>query len=73
MYKAKVFLNTLVYTWMEIFQNSKLLMYDFYNHLKKKYRPRCQLLYTDTNSLLLEIETDVVYDDMVAYSHIYDG
>ena len=37
-------------------------MYDFYyNYLKMKYGDRCKLLYTDTDSLLLEIRTEDVY------------
>lgn len=40
-------------------------MYDFfYNTLKKHYGPKCELLYSDTDSLLLEIETKDVYKDM---------
>ena len=40
-------------------------MYDFYyNHLKLRYGTRCDLLYTDTDSLLLDIKTDDVYKDM---------
>ena len=40
-------------------------MYDnYYNHLKVKYGYNCNLLYTDTDSLLLEIKTKDVYADM---------
>ena len=49
---------------MTSLDNSKILMYDFFNELKKQYGSRCELLYTDTDSLLLEIETEVVYEDM---------
>ena len=43
---------------MTILDNSKILMYDFfYNKLKKQYGSKCELLYTDTDSLLVEIET----------------
>jgi len=62
MRKSKLILNKPVYTGMTILDNSKILMYDFfYNELKKQYGSRCELLYTDTDSLLLEIETDNVY------------
>jgi len=41
-----------VYTGMTILDNSKILMYDFfYNELKKQYGSKCELLYTDTDSL----------------------
>ena len=40
-------------------------MYDFwYNRIKAKYGDKVSLLYTDTDSLLFEIETDDVYADM---------
>ena len=40
-------------------------MFDFhYNYMKPKYGDKAQLLFTDTNSLLYEIETDDVYADI---------
>ena len=48
-------------------------MYDFYyNHLKIQYRACCQLLYTDTDSLLLEIKTSDVYKDIATHAELYD-
>ena len=73
MRKSKVILNKPVYTGMTILDNSKILMYDFfYNELKRQYGPRCELLYTDTDSLLLEIETDDVYKDIESNKNLYD-
>ena len=73
MRKTKLVLNKPVYTGMTILDNSKILMYDFfYNHLKKQYRLKCELLYRDMDSLLLEIETDDVYKDMEANKHLFD-
>ena len=73
MHKSKLLLNKPVYTGMTILANSKILMYDFfYNKLKKQYGPKCELLYTDTDSLLLEIETDDVYKDIEADKNLYD-
>ena len=59
---------------MSVLDLSKHLMYDFYyNQLKKKqYGEHCQLLYTDTDSLLLEIQTEDVYKDMGASAGLYD-
>ena len=65
MRKSRLLLNNPVYTGMTILDNSKILMYDFfYNKLKKQYGPKCKFLYTDTDSLLLEIETDDIYKDI---------
>ena len=62
MHKSKLLLNKPVYTRMTILDNSKILMYDFfYNKLKRQYGPKYELSYTDTDSLLLEIETDTTF------------
>ena len=56
MHKSHLVLNRPIYVGMSIFDLSKVLMYDFYyNHLKKQYGERWELIYTDTDSLLLEI------------------
>ena len=73
MHKTKLVLNKPVYTGMTILENSKILMYEFfYNHLKEKYRQKCELIYTDTDSLILGIRTDDLYKDMQEYSWLYD-
>ena len=65
MNKSKIIFKRPIYTGMCILDLSKTLMYDFYyKHLKLKYGPRVDLLYTDTDSLLLEIKTEDVYKDM---------
>ena len=48
-------------------------MYDFYyNQMKAQYGDRVELLYTDTDSLLLEIQTEDVYRDMGKHADLYD-
>ena len=60
--KTKLVLNKPVYTGMTILENREILMYDFfYNHLKAKYGENCELVYTDTDSLILDIQTEDVY------------
>ena len=72
-HKSRLVLNRPVYVGMSILDLSKTLMYDFYyGQLKNQYGDRCQLLYTDTDSLLLEIQTEDVYRDMIAHAGLYD-
>ena len=72
-HKSRLVLNRPVYVGMSILDLSKTLMYEFYyNQLKTQYGDQCQLLYTDTDSLLLEIETEDVYRDMVVHAGLYD-
>ncbi|KAK3790228.1 hypothetical protein RRG08_027443 [Elysia crispata] len=72
-HKSRLVLNRPVFVGMSILDLSKTLMYDFYyNQLLAQYGDRCQLLYTDTDSLLLEIQTEDVYRDMFAHAGLYD-
>ena len=65
--------SNLVLNRPSIFDLSKHLMYDFYyNKLKTQYGESCQLLFTDTDSLLLEIDTEDVYKDMAHNQTLYD-
>ncbi|KAL9979617.1 hypothetical protein ACROYT_G017300 [Oculina patagonica] len=73
MRKSRLILNKPVYTGMSILDISKILMYDFfYNEIKMEYGKRCELLYTDTDSLLLEIETEDIYEDIYRNKTLYD-
>ena len=54
-------------------ESSKLLMLDFmYNYIKRNYGQKAQLLFTDTDSLMLEIETDDIYQDMKKHKELFD-
>ena len=73
MHKTQLVLNKPVYTRMTILENRKILMYDFYyNYLKARYGQNCELIYTDTDSLLLNVQTEDVYKDMKEHSWLYD-
>ena len=62
--KETLTLNRAVYVSMRILDLSKTLMYEFhYNYIKQKYNDKAKLLFTDTDPLTYEIETDNVYKD----------
>jgi hypothetical protein len=73
MHKTSLCLNRPIYVGMSILDLSKLLMYDFsYNKVKNKNGDRATLLYTDTDSLLMHIETEDIYTDITADPNEYD-
>ena len=72
-HKSRLELNRPVFVGMSILDLSKYLMSDFYyNQLQGQYGDRCQLLYTDTDSLLLEVQTEDVFRDMASNAELYD-
>ena len=65
MQKTKVYYNKPIYLGMSILDLSKNLMYDFhYNYVKTKYGDKAELLFTDTDSLMYEIQTEDFYKDI---------
>ena len=71
--KALVKLDKPIAIGMCILDLSKLWMYDYhYNTIKKQYNDKASLLFTDTDSLTYEIETDDIYKDMEKDKQLYD-
>ena len=65
MKKTELTFDKPVYLGMCILDLSKSLMYDFhYNYIKKKYGDKVKLLFTDTDSLMYEIQTEDFYKDI---------
>ena len=57
-------LNPYFKCWMSILELSKVPMYGFYyDYIKHKYGNKSRLMFTDTDSLMYEIETVNVYDN----------
>lgn len=65
MKKKNVLLNKPIYTGFTVLELSKIHIYTlFYCHFQKQYGENCELLYTDTDSLYLEIRAKDVYKDL---------
>ena len=66
MRKTRVVMNKPIYAGMTTLDLSKLLMFNFhYGYVKKKWN-KVSVLYTDTDSLVLEIETEDFFADISA-------
>lgn len=62
MKKERIFMNKLVYVGMAILEISKTLMYHFhYNLIKTIFGKKANLLFTDTDSFMYEIQTEDFY------------
>ena len=54
-----------MYIGQTVLDLSKLRMYKFwYGYLKRKYANQCQLLCTDTDSFLSQVQTTDIYESM---------
>ena len=69
----KTVFNKPIYMGAVILETSKLHMYEFwYDYLKVKYGDKIKLIYTDTDSFVIEVETYDIYKDMYDDKHLYD-
>ena len=72
--KETLKLDRPAYIGMCILDLSKTLMYDFhYNYIKKRYNNKAKLLFTDTDSLCYEIETQDIYEELWQDKSLFDN
>ena len=65
MKKIKLKMDKPVYLGLSILEISKTLMYEFwYDYIKPKYQQNSKLCYTDTDSSVIYIKTENVYEDI---------
>ena len=65
MKKTKVKMNKPIYIGMSIIHISKTLMYELrYDYIKPKYRDKVKLCYMDTDSFIIHIKTEDLYEDI---------
>ena len=71
--KRKIILNKPIYVGACILDISKLIMSEFhFGFMKEKYGSKVNLLYTDTDSFIYEVETEDIYEDIFENKHLFD-
>ena len=69
--KPVLMLNKPIYVRFTVLELSKWMMYDFhYNFIKKNFDT--ELLFTDTDSLTYEIQSENVYEDVFKWKDLFD-
>ena len=69
----KTIFNKPIFLGAVILETSKLHMYQFwYDHLKNKYNNKVELVYTDTDSFIIQVETGDIYKNMLEDKNLYD-
>ena len=69
--KSVLTLDKPIYVGLTILDLSKFLLYEFYyKYITSKYN--ANLLFTDTDSLVYEIETEDVYEDFYKDKNLFD-
>ena len=70
LHRTKLVFDKPIYLGFSILELSKTLMTDFvYDYLKPTYGDRASICYTDTDSLICDIQTADVYKDMATSAH----
>ena len=72
--KVTLVLDKPAYMGMCSLDLSKRLMYDFhYDYIKNRYGEKAKLLFTDTDSLCYEIETEDIYRELWEDINLFDN
>lgn len=70
---TEILMNKPIAIGMSILDISKLTTYKFiYDFIKPKYNERCRIAYTDTDSFVLDIETEDFYADISKNIDMFD-
>lgn len=73
MLKSQITLNKPMFIGQAILDISKAMMFNFwYGYIKQKYGSKAKLLYTDTDGMLMNIETEDVYKDCEERPDLFD-
>ena len=73
MLKSQVTLNKPMFVGQAILDISKLMMFNFWcSYIKPRYGEKAKMLYTDTDGILMKIETEDVYKDCSERPDIFD-
>ena len=65
MKKTEILMNKTVHLGLSILELSKILMYEFwYDYVKPKYGEKAKLCFMDTNSFMVYMKTDDIYQDI---------
>ena len=68
MKKIKVKMNKKVYLGLSLLEISKTPVYEFwYHYIKPKYHQNAKLCYMDTDSIIIHVKTEDVYDGIANY------
>ncbi|CAH1770065.1 7983_t:CDS:1 [Entrophospora sp. SA101] len=73
MLKSQITLNKPMFVGQAILNITKAMMYNFwYGYIKPHYGEKACLLYTDTDSLIMWIETEDIYKDWAERPDLFD-
>ncbi|XP_050060033.1 uncharacterized protein LOC126551227 [Aphis gossypii] len=72
MNKTEIIFNQPMYIGVCILEISKVVMYDFYYKLKERYGDKIRYNYGDTDSLIITVKTEDLYEDMKDMINEYD-